>query len=311
MGMGMASAKKKGKKSNSSKGMGGSKPKAKRKESFDVAKAMIKAEKQYDRIMQESIKAMNSEEWDESEITTEYIIAARAKPGAVLPKALCDWVPVAQIVLTRPVLYNEDAEISKHYLQSAVSFYCRELNYSATLSAPAFKSIPRNLVEYSAEPMHSFVDNVYDTVVEGKASESFSEGEVKVDMTKSKAREILGLESDCTDLSVIKKSYKRKSMELHPDRFVSSDRTQEEIDASSNKFALVKMAYEALQSGVRGSQSWYESLGGKARTEFMQIELISRDKASELCNNAFKAAVAGVDPDLTMSFVTRNQAAAC
>ena len=280
--------------------------------SFDVAKAMIKTEKRYDQLMQESIKAMNSEDWDESQITTEYIIAARAKPGTVLPKALCDWVPIAQIVLTRPVLYNEDADISKHYMQSAVSFYCRELNYSATLSAPAFKSIPRNLVQYSAEPMHSFVDNVYDTVVEGKASESFSEGEVKVDMTKSKAREILGLESDCTDLSVIKKSYKMKSMELHPDRFVSSDRTQEEIDASSNEFALVKMAYEALQSGVRSSDSWYESLGGKARTEFIgPIELISVDKASELCNKVFKAAVAGVDPDLTMSFVTRNQAAIC
>ena len=309
--MGMASAsskKRKGKKSSTSKGMGGSK----KKESFDVAKAMIKTEKQYDQLMQASLKNLNSDDWDESEITTEYIIAARAKPGTVLPKALCDWVPVAQIVLTRPVLYNEDAEISRHYLQSAVSFYCRELNYSATLSAPAFKSIPRNLVEYSAEPMHSFVDNVYDTVVEGKASESFSEGDVKVDMTKSKAREILGLESDCTDLSAIKKSYKRKSMELHPDRFVGSDRTQEEIDASTKDFALVKMAYEALQSGVRSSQSWYESLGGKARTEFIgPIELISRDKASELCNNVFKAAVAGVDPDLTMSFVTRNQAAAC
>ena len=115
---------------------------------FDVAKAMIKTEKRYDQLMQESIKAMNSEDWDESQITTEYIIAARAKPGTVLPKALCDWVPIAQIVLTRPVLYNEDADISKHYMQSAVSFYCRELNYSATLSAPAFKSIPRNLVEY-------------------------------------------------------------------------------------------------------------------------------------------------------------------
>jgi hypothetical protein len=33
------------------------------------------------------------------------------------------------------------------------------------------------------------------------------------------------------------------------------------------------------------------------------------EKAGALCNKAFKAAVASVDPDVSMAFVTRNQAA--
>jgi len=52
-----------------------------------------------------------------------------------------------------------------------------------------------------------------------------------------------------------------------------------------NRFGLVKMAYEALNSGIHSSevngnavvsQSWYESLGGKSRTDFMgPIDLLS------------------------------------
>ena len=77
------------------------------------------------------------------------------------------------------------------------------------------------------------------------------------------------------------------------------------------------MAYEALTSGVRDThangdtKSWYASLGGKSRTEFVgPIQLISMEKAGALCNKAFKAAVAAIDPEVSMAFVTRNQAAA-
>ena len=79
------------------------------------------------------------------------------------------------------------------------------------------------------------------------------------------------------------------------------------------------MAYEALNSGVHSSevngnavvsQSWYESLGGKSRTEFMgPIDLLSVEKASALYNKAFNGAVVGLDPDLAMSFVVMNQVA--
>lgn len=40
------------------------------------------------------------------------------------------------------------------------------------------------------------------------------------------------------------------------------------------------------------------------------VTLLSMDKASALCNKAFRRAVVGIDPDLTMAFVARNQAAA-
>ncbi|KAL9187340.1 hypothetical protein ACHAXT_001443 [Thalassiosira profunda] len=314
-GMGMA-AKPKGKKpKKGGKGKGAGK---KSPESYDVSKAMIKSEKRYDELMTASIKALHSDDeaWEESEITAEYIVAARCRPGATLkdnPSALVaarDWIPVAQVVITRPVhLHEEDdgAGVDASVRQ-AISHYCREISYSATLASPAtFRSLPRNILEYSAEPLDSFVKHVYEDVMEGKASDSFVDGDVKVDMTKSKAREILGLEVGCKDAAEVKRAYKKRSLEWHPDR----------EGGSAEQFGMAKMAYEALLSGVRevngsgNGSSWYESLGGKARTEFVgPIELMSVDKAGAYCNKAFKSAVAGVDPELTMAFVARNQAAA-
>ena len=311
---------KKKKKTNSSKnnkGMG-----KKSTDKFDVAKAMIKSEKLYEQITENWIKALNSDEWDEDEmdIMTEYVVAARCKPGSTLTKSnsalvsASDWIPVAQVCIIRPV--EDHGEYEENFVQAAISYYCREISYAATLAAPgAFQSLPRNIIEYSAEPLESFHKYVYEDVIEGN-SESFVDGDVKSSMTKSKAREILGLEAKCKDAALVKQAYRKKSLELHPDRFVNTDRTEKEIDDSNQQFTLVKMAYEALNSGVREvnngvSRSWYESLGGKSRTEFIgPIDLMSVDKASALCNKAFKSAVVGLDPDLTMAFVARNQAAA-
>ncbi|KAL7539598.1 hypothetical protein ACHAXR_009416 [Thalassiosira sp. AJA248-18] len=334
-GMGMATKNKDKKKkkagSKNSKGMGKKSSDKKPSDKYDISKAMIKQEKLYNELMSESIKALNAaDEWDEAglDITTEYIIAARCKPGSTLVKAnsaivsASDWIPVAQVCIVRPIHLEEsdvDGSEMNSSVRAAVSYYCREINYAATLAAPStFKSIPRSIIEYSAEPVDSFVKFVYEDVIEGKAGDSFvGEGGSKVGMTKTKAREILGLESGCKDAAIIKQAYKKQSMALHPDRFINSDKTREEIDESSNQFGLVKMAYEALNSGVREvngngvSQSWYESLGGKSRTEFAgPIDLLSVEKATAFCNKAFKSAVVGLDPDLTMAFVARNQAAA-
>lgn len=176
---------------------------------------------------------------------------------------------------------------------------------------------------------------VYGDVITGKTADSYVNGDnEKVKMTKFNARQILQLEDGCTDASLIKRSYKKLSMSYHPDRFINSDKTKEEIEESTHQFTLVKMAYEALNSGVRSSNgndtdgvvmngdgglststttrrsSWYESLGGKSRTEFVgPIELLSADKASTLCNKAFKCGVIGLDPDITMAFVVRNHQA--
>ena len=182
---------------------------------------------------------------------------------------------------------------------------------------------------------------VYGDVITGKTADSYVNGDnEKVKMTKSNARQILQLEEGCTDATLIKRAYKKLSMAYHPDRFINSDKTKEEIEESTHQFTLVKMAYEALNSGVRSSNgndtegvvvvngdgglsmsttttttttrrsSWYESLGGKSRTEFVgPIELLSAEKASALCNKAFKCGVIGLDPDITMAFVVRNQQA--
>lgn len=324
MGMGATASKKKGKKGAGSGKGAGKKP----SEKFDIASAMMKSEKLYDELMAESARALNSDEWvDESDmdITTEYIVTARCRTD----RALSDWVPVAQMCIIRPVHLDDGEHGDNSSIRAAVSHYRREISYAASLAAPAVKSIPRNLIEYAAEPTDSFMKFVYEDVIEGKATESYvgADGN-KVAMTKARAREVLGLEAGCKDASLIKRAYKKQSMAYHPDRFVNSDKTKEELEETSNQFALVKMAYEALNSGVRSdgvngsatngdangasvqspASSWYESLGGKSRTEFYgPIDLLSSEKAGALCNKAFKSAVVGLDPDLVTSFVLRNQ----
>ncbi|KAL3823445.1 hypothetical protein ACHAXA_010205 [Cyclostephanos tholiformis] len=382
-GMGMAGGgkKKSGPSSssrNNNKGMGsrGSSSTTKSdNKPYDVAKAWIKSQKLYDELMHESTRAFNaanpsSELLDDdvgADITTEYIVAARCRAEASgggggnnnnnninsALRSASDWIPVAQICVVRPIEpegrdggrvgSSDDGSMSSLPVRAAVSYYCREIFFAATLASPALKSLPRNLVEYSAEPVDSWIRHVYEDVIEGKAADSYVDvgTGTKVGMTKGRAREVLGLDVGCNDASLIKSAYKRESMACHPDRFVNTDRTREEIDAYTEKFGLVKMAYEALNSGVRENnaaattsvvvdgddsgvsvggtngassssrRSWYESLGGRSRTDFVgPIDLMSMDKASALFNKAFRSAVVGLDPDLTNAFVLRNQQAA-
>lgn len=354
----MSKTKKSGTKSNNSKGMGKkNSPSEDTTTKFDVAKAWNKLQRSYDEIMADSNKSSGSssdEDWDEAtmEITTEYIVTARSKSGLSSTasasninnnnsayRSSSDWVPVAQVCIVRPIHLEENEAQSGHGgsaivspTQAAISYYCREISYAATLAAPILKSLPRNAIEYGYEPIDSFMKFVYSDVISGK-TESFVNGDnEKVSMTKSKARQILQLDDGCNDASLIKRSYKKLSMAYHPDRFINSDKTKEEVDESTHQFTLVKMAYEALNSGVRNNNgggdegeatngddsssslrrsSWYESLGGKSRTEFVgPIELLSVDTASLLCNKAFKCGVIGLDSDITMAFVVRNQALA-
>lgn len=355
MGSGMASTKSKKKKKGGGGGGGNNKSKEKRTP-FDAAASMIKSEKLYDELMAESTKALlNSDDDayyddDSMDVTTEYIITARAKktngsnnsnserqqssPVSSSFVGANDWVPVAQMCLIRSITQddntnnsnnNDHEAIMESTLQAAISYYCREINYAACLSAPsAFQSLPRNNVEYGVEPIDSFMRYVYEDVIEGKkggngaAVESAANGNATGSsssssngsngMTKAQAREILELEVGVTDTTLIKTAYKKQSFKYHPDRVSEEDRA-----TSSDKFGLIKRAYDTLNSGIRNSdkQSWYESLGGRERNEFMgPITLLSMDKASALCNKAFRSAVVGIDPDLTMAFVARNQAAA-
>lgn len=316
MGMGVSTKKQKG----------GGKKNAGSGTSFDVAKACLKSEKVYDSLLKEQAKLQRDDDADNYQyITSEYMVTARIKPTSLkdinMPGAsgVSDWVPVAQLCLKRHV---EEPGFDVHIrdcqrVLTAVSYYCREINYLASLGSSIFKSIPRNAIEYSVEPIDSFYKFVYEDVIEGKNLDEKNDNA----MTKLEARKVLELEEGCNDLNAIKSAYKRLTFKLHPDRFIGKSRTEEEIKQASTDFARVKLAYESLSSGLRGDagstnsgssrRSWYESLGGRARTDFSgQLKLLPLEQAKGVfTSEKYEAAVAGLVSDTIMAFVTRNQAA--
>ncbi|KAG7357416.1 chaperone protein DnaJ [Nitzschia inconspicua] len=191
----------------------------------------------------------------------------------------------------------------------------RELSHVASFGAPVFSKIARNQLQYSVESVDSFRKFVYDEVVEGKAKQKQDEV-----MTKAEARETLGLINNininnntttngASDISKseIKQAYRKLSFDLHPDRFQG---TPEECEAAAHQFSKVKIAYETLSSDVRGLDgiSWYESLGGRARTGFVgPINLLPLAAAQEhLSRHKAEGAICGLDPVLVQSFVARH-----
>jgi len=319
MGMGGSAAKskkKKGKKGNTNKN-GNIAP-------FDVSAALIKSEKLYEELSVNLAKEINSVDEGQSSdtITTEYIICARINPNSS-PVAgsvsISDWVPIGQLCLLRPLtdpFYTGDSSTSymgDERVRMAVSYLCREINFAGSMGAPVLKSIPRSMIQYSTEPLDSFYRYVYEDVIQGK-NENQKKGSSETTMTKSRAREVLKLEPDCSDTAIIKKAYRSLAFAMHPDRFIGEERTDEERTASSDDLASVKLAYETLNSGLRdvtSKKSWYESLGGKSRTQFFgPIDLVSVNDAKKQLTKEYKCGVASVDPDIVMSFVARNQAAA-
>jgi hypothetical protein len=169
-----------------------------------------------------------------------------------------------------------------------------------------FATIARNELQYSVEPVDSFHKFVYDEVIEGKANQNKDET-----MGKVEARTVLGLASSSKNNEIskadIKQAYRKLSFELHPDRF---DGTPEQCEEAATRFSRVQIAYETLSSGVRGQEgvSWYESLGGRARTEFVgPVNLIPLDAAQEhMARHTAEGALVGFDRGLVQSFVARH-----
>ncbi|KAG6105149.1 hypothetical protein E4U13_008034 [Claviceps humidiphila] len=62
--------------------------------------------------------------------------------------------------------------------------------------------------------------------------------------------EVIGVESDATDLE-IKKAYRRKALELHPDRNL------DDVHEATRKFAEIQAAYEILSDPQE--RAWYDS----------------------------------------------------
>jgi hypothetical protein len=296
-GMGMSVApKKKGKKKNAP---------------FDVNASLMRLEKLYDEISLANAKAIQSDDdiGHDDIVTTEYVIAARSAKGSDT-KSIADWVPVAQMCVARPLRDAESSEgVADDSVQAVVSHYCREIFHAATLGSPMFRSLPRNEIQYSVETLDSFHKHVYEAVVDNKKESDKIEGER---MSKVEARVVLKLDDDdVNDTSVIKRAYRGLSFELHPDRLVGTDKSQEEVQSASEEYARVKLAYETLSSGVRKKEgSWYESLGGRARTDFRPISLMPLDKAKEYMSRVkMQSAIVGLDREMVQTFVIRNQAA--
>lgn len=311
MGMGMATKSKKKKGSRV------------QKKSFDVSKAVLKSEKLYEELCNEAAKAYNNDDDITSDtITSEYVVTARFVPltpkDSTIPSAasISDWVPVGQLCVKRPLsdpfYSNSETPRNDERIRIAISAYCRELSNIASLGASVFNSVPRNQIQYSVEPIESFYKFVYDDVIKGKNQNEKND----FVMTKAESREALGLNDDCNDANEIKKAYRSLTFKLHPDRFVGVDRSEEETTETNDRFAKVKLAYETLNSGVRdngrnGKTSWYESLGGRSRTDFSgAIDLMSMEEANAQLTKEYKVAVCGLQPDMVMAFVTRHQAAA-
>jgi len=331
-----------------SKGKGKNKKKKSEQPKFDVSAALLRSEKLYDKLSTESTKAMMREEETDvlgDTIFSEFVVAARYNPPASNQKPIAgassvsDWTPVGQICILRSRNNgNEDGRLPPQ-LTEAISANCREIHHAAVVGAPIFASLPRNDIEYSVETVDSFFKFVYDNVLEENSKKkNKNDKEAVENMTKKEARIELELEEDCSDLSQIKKAYRSLSFKFHPDRFVIRDidsvsedeiqKNEEKKKDAQEKYSRVKYAYELLiRSGVTANgssssptstsvtgNSWYASLGGRERTDFMgPLELIPLKTAQsdmERCiktEGGYKSAVCGLDPELVNSFTIRNQ----
>jgi len=268
-----------------------------KKTPFDASSALIRSAKLYEELSLKASKVLAAVENEESyegddideEVYSEFLIAAKYvpptqedcnyPPGSA---GLSDWVPVAQLCLIRN---RSTLSSTKMQLHNAVSTYCREIYHAAQTVAQQTDEV----------------------------------------MTKAQARDILGIPLESTnDLSLIKQRYRTLSMQFHPDSAVSTTTTvtinQDNDDNDiSAKFRQVRLAYDTLCSGIRvtdatgtttSTGSFYETLGGKDRTDFLHIPpLISPDQARKDMAETIQSAVIGLDSDTVMAFVTRNLAA--
>jgi DnaJ domain len=283
---------------------------------FNVNASLARLEKKYDTLIKAHSKTLQKSDDDDDDkadssstiagseeiVTTEYVVATRAE-GFV-----ADWVPIAQFCVARSADQASVSEGSADpMLHAAISCYCRELGHVATIGARVFQSVPRNLLQYAVEPLDSFHKHVYEPAIEGKNEDA---NNVNV-MTKQEAREVLNLANGAgDDKSEIKQLYRKLSFEWHPDRFVGMERSETETAEAAERYARIKLAYDTLNSGVRDQgKSWYQSLGGKARTDFIgPLHLLPMESAKSLLDaSRVETALCGMNTKIVQGFVTRSQ----
>jgi len=294
---------------------------------FDVSASLLRSEKLYEQIMLDAAKRLQKEDddGDDSTVTMEYVIAARDKTL----RTVLDWVPIAQLCLARS---ERDARTSEgssaKAVIAAVASYRRELSHVASLGSRVFapSNLPRHDLEYSVEPVDSFHKFVYEPVMEQprqqrKKTDDPSSGTGGEDrgssssssrmMTTEEARIVLQIRDDAEGSlrDVVKKQYRKRSFECHPDRVAGSN------GGATEEYSKVQLAYETLLKSselVRESgASWYASLGGRARTDFVgpiDLQSITKEEAAGTELASCKSAIIGLDPDMVQSFVARSLA---
>ena len=228
---------------------------------FDAQASLLRCEVQYEELLKlyenPDVTKDNEEEEEIDTNLMEYLVAARCKRVS----GFQDWVPIAQLVLVMGAGFE-----SALSLQKALSLYCREIHAAGSYAAPVLSTASRNEIEYSVEPLSTWQKFVYDDVIEQQQK---SKGNAPK-MTRAQAREVLGLVENEDDRALVKKAWRMKSFEFHPDRFVGREETEEAI-AAPVALEKVNLAYETLSSGIKSNGSggsWYESLGGKQRQDF-------------------------------------------
>lgn len=76
---------------------------------------------------------------------------------------------------------------------------------------------------------------------------------------------LLGLDSPTTDKQEIKRAYRKRAMQYHPDVLLDQDSTEAEREEASKNFARINAAYEMLTGGTKGNAS-SDSSGASAKT---------------------------------------------
>ncbi|GMH61046.1 hypothetical protein TrST_g367 [Triparma strigata] len=253
---------------------------------FNAAASLLRSEKLYDKLEKESFQDTISE-GDSTSVFREYVVTVQTPSQS--------WFPAAQLCLL-----THSSSPSVH-LPPSLSYLAREVLHCAKSASPSFSPSPP--VSYAIEPLSEFMTHVYDVCIRPEQSTQ----EV---MTLKEAREILGLEKEYEENDV-KGKYRKMTLKYHPDRFVGEDKDSEEAKEAEIKFDRAAKAYDVLTSR-NGHQSFYASLGGKARNEFKTVEVedVGKERVGmsmDLELGGYRCAVRMLDTEISSFFIARNE----
>ena len=263
-----------------------------------IAKQNLKeAEEEFGEGADEVKSSSSSGDEDADRVSvTKWCIALRT-PAA---QEFSDWVPVALIALG----CGDEAGDPKSIVPSALGACCREVVEGASQDWPSLKKVGRETMQYSFEPLDSFESHVY-------------EGMTTRTEKRQEAATTLGLESGWS-AGDVKKAHRKAMMDLHPDKFIGEGGVVDEEGAAAAKERMnaVQEAYGTLGGGQgAGSGSFYEAVGGKARTEFsgaLVKEMLSPlgkvrpEQSKDFGEGGWRAGIVPMTQSVTKEFVTRN-----